>query len=130
MFCGQILEEVENHPYLGVIYDKIKWSSHISNTARKANVVSHIIKRNLWNCPREIKEVAYKSLVRSKLEYASTASIYHKKDVAADERIQRSAASFMLRNYERTARVSAMIEELDWDTLETRRKHTRLSTTS
>ena len=32
MFCGQILEEVQNHPYLGVMFnDKMKWSSHISN---------------------------------------------------------------------------------------------------
>ena len=74
MFCGQILEEVENHPYLGVMFnDKIKWSPHISNITRKANVVLHVIKRNLWNCPRNVKEVAYKSLVRPKLEYASTA---------------------------------------------------------
>lgn len=52
--------------------NKMKWSSHISNITRKANVVLHVIKRNLWNCPRDVKEVAYKSLVRPKLEYAST----------------------------------------------------------
>ena len=74
VFCGQILEEVENHPYLGVMFDsKMKWSSHISNSTRKANVVSNIMKRNLWNCPRDVKEVAYKSLVRPKIEYASAA---------------------------------------------------------
>ncbi|CAB3989347.1 vascular endothelial growth factor receptor 2-like, partial [Paramuricea clavata] len=96
MFCGQILEEVENHPYLGVMFDnKMKWSSHISNTTRKANVILHVIKRNLWNCPRDVKEVAYKSLVRPTLEYASTAwDPYYKKDVAAVERVQRSAARF------------------------------------
>ncbi|CAB4025778.1 Hypothetical predicted protein, partial [Paramuricea clavata] len=128
MFCGQILEEVEDHPYLGVMFDnKMKWSSHISNTTRKANVVLHVIKRNLWNCPRDVKEVAYKSLVRPTLEYASTAwDPYYKKDVAAVERVQRSAARFCLKNYDRTASVSAMLKELDWDTLETRRKRTRL----
>ena len=91
MFCGQVLEEVKNHPYLGVMFDnKMKWSSHISNITRKANVVLNVIKRNLWNCPRDVKEVAYKSLVRPKFEYAATAwYIHYKKDVAAVERVQR-----------------------------------------
>ena len=129
MFCGQVLEEVKNHPYLGIMFDnKMKWSSHISNITRKANVVLNVIKRNLWNCPRDVKEVAYKSLVRPKLEYASTAwDPHYKKDVAAVERVQRSAARFCLGNYDRTASVSAMTKELAWDTLETRRKYIRLS---
>ena len=41
MFCGQILEEVQNHPYLRVMFnDKMKWSSHISKTtARNSNTI-------------------------------------------------------------------------------------------
>ncbi len=76
MFGGQILEEVKDHPYVGVMFDnKMKWSSHIYNTAQKANVVLHVIKRNLWNCPRDVKEVAYKSLVRPMLEYVLSSEI-------------------------------------------------------
>lgn len=101
---------------------------YISNITRKANVVLNVIKRNLWDCPREVKEVAYKSLVRPKLEYASTVwDPYYKKDIIAVERVQRSAARLCLGNYERMASLSAMIKELDWDTLASRRKVSRLS---
>ena len=91
VFCCQILEEVENHPYHGSMFDsKMKWSSHISNFTRKANVLLNVMKRNLWNCPRDVKEVANKSLVRPKIEYASAAwDPYYKKDVVAVERVQR-----------------------------------------
>ena len=59
MFCGEILEEIDNHPYLEVLFDtKMKWFSHISNISRKVNVVLNLIKRNVWDCPREAKEVA------------------------------------------------------------------------
>ena len=58
VFCGQILE-VNNHPYLAVLFDnKMKWSSHISNISHRANGILSIIKQNLWNCPSEVKEVA------------------------------------------------------------------------
>ena len=129
VFCGQILEEIKNHPYLGVMFDsKMKWSSYISNSTRKANVVSNIMKRNLWNCPRDVKEVAYKSLVRPKIEYASAAwDPYYKKDVVTVERVQRSAARFCLAKDDRTASVSTMIKELEWDILEIGRKCIRLS---
>lgn len=49
MFCRQVLEEVEKYPYLGVMFDeKMKWSSHISYVTQKANVILHVIKRNLY----------------------------------------------------------------------------------
>ena len=44
VFCGQILEEVDSHPYLGVLFDnKMKWSSHISNISRRANGILSVI---------------------------------------------------------------------------------------
>ena len=66
--------------------------------------------------------------MRPKLDYASAAwDPCYKKDIVNVERVQRSAARFFLRNHERTASVSTKIKDLEWNTLESRRKITRLT---
>ena len=45
------------------------------------------------------------------------------------ERVQRKAARFYLQNYNRTASITDMLRELEWDTLEMRRKKNRLTLT-
>ena len=42
------------------------------------------------------------------------------------ERVQRKAARFYLQNYNRTASITDMLRELEWDTLKMRRKKDRL----
>ncbi len=63
-FCGEPLQEVESHPYLGVELDnKLRWNVQHQKTIAKANRVLGFLKRNLWFCPKEIKEIAYKTLI-------------------------------------------------------------------
>ena len=77
--CGAILEEVKSIPYLGLTLDeKLKWSSHVQNITTKANRTLGLMRRNFWNCPREIKEITYKTIVSPKLEYASGTLILRK----------------------------------------------------
>ena len=67
------LKQVEENPYLGVtIHKSLKWASHINKISNKANSVLGFIKRNLRHANRDLKELAYTSLVRSILEYSST----------------------------------------------------------
>ena len=67
--------------------------------------------------------------MRPKLQYACSAwDLHHQKDRATLERIQRKAARFVTGNYDRTTCVTEMLQDLQWDTLETMRRHARLST--
>ena len=87
VFWSVELEQVGSFPYLGVwtISNKLKWSAHKS--------FKGIIQCNLWNCPRNVREIAYSSLVRPKLEYASAArNWFSKKDISALKRVQHKAA--------------------------------------
>ena len=59
--------------YLGVtIYPKLTWTKHIDKAVKKANGSRAFLQRNLRKCPRNIKELGYKTLVRPIIEYAST----------------------------------------------------------
>ena len=89
-----------------------------------------LIQRNLWNCPKNVEEIAYTSRGGTKLEYASAAwDPSLKKDISALERVQRKAARFCSQNYYRYASVTDMIKDLGWATLETRRRLSRLTLT-
>ena len=92
--CGTVLSCITSEKYLGVyIRQDFKWDLHIhlvaSQTARKLR----FIQRNLRGAPTDCKKLAYVSLVRSTLEYASVIWDPHKK-ASSDklERIQRQAA--------------------------------------
>ena len=51
---------------------KKKLPSHISNTCTKANRTLGFLRRNLYVCLQEVKEAAYKVLVRPVLEYSGS----------------------------------------------------------
>ena len=64
---GTVRENVENIIYLGVtITNDFRWNTHVSNVCTKANRTLGFLRRNLYACPQEVKEAAYKGLV---LEY-------------------------------------------------------------
>jgi len=65
------------------------------------------IKRNLKASPQELKRLAYISLVRSGMEYASTVWDPHlSKDKDSMERVQRRAACWITSSYDQTISVT------------------------
>ena len=81
-----------------------------------------------WSCPGSVKETAYTTMVRQKLEYGCEAlDPNFKKDISSLERVQRKAARFCSNNYHPTDSVSGMLSDLGWFSLETRRTIARLN---
>ena len=77
--------------------------------------------------PRSIKEVAYKTLVRPKLEYAAPIwSPYCKTQIQHVEKVQKTAARGTCRSERNTSSVGEMLDELKGPTLEFRRDQSSL----
>ena len=127
--CGTILDSVSREKYLGVLLSQeMSWSPHIGNIVAKAHQKLGFIRRNLRGSPQDCKRLAYIALVRSGLEYASI--IWDptlQKDTEALERVQRKAARWVTSTYETRASVSKLLKDLQWETLETRRRQQRLA---
>ena len=77
----------------------------------------------------KLKHTAYTTLVRPILEYSATAwDPYTQKNIRQLEQVQRNAARFISHNYDRTpGTVTNLLQELNLDSLEQRRKQQRLS---
>ena len=126
---GHKLEHIKSAKYLGVeLTSDMKWTSHVNNICAKANKTIGFLKRNINISNKGIKEKGYKSLVRPTVEYASAAWNPHQKgDIQKLEMIQRRAARFVQNRYHNTSSVSDMIDQLEWPTLEERRRTASLS---
>ena len=111
------------------IHNKLKWNEHISNIRTKASKTLGFIKRNLHGCKPPVKSMAYQTMVRPTLEYASTVwDPYQQVHIRALESIQRRAARFVTGRYrDRTPGcMTAMVQQLQWHTLAQRRLTSRL----
>ena len=97
---GTVLENVDSIKYLGVtITSDLKWNSHIRIVCSKANRTLGFLRRNLFSCPQDVKEAAYKSMVRPILEYGSTVWDPHCNGLNDElENVQKRAARFVTRN--------------------------------
>ena len=92
------------------------WGQHVSEISSKATKTLGFLRRNLAFAPRCTKEVAYKTLVRPKLEYAAPIWSPHSKlQINHIEKVQRTAACWRWRN---TSSVGEMLDELEWPSLE------------
>jgi len=130
MLDNQILQQVEESPYLGlVISQDLKWASHITKTAKKASSTLGFLRRNLRFFPMECKKTTYISLVRSQLEYGcSVWDPYQAGDIDKLEKIQRHAARFITGDYRSrdSGCVTDMLRKLELQPLQDRRRDIRL----
>ena len=67
------IENVESIKYLGVtITSDLRCNTHVNNVCTKANRTLGFLRRNLYSYPQEVKEAAYKGLVRPVLDYGNS----------------------------------------------------------
>ena len=94
----------------------------------KANRTLGFLRRNLCSCPQEVKDAAYKGLVRSVLDYGS--SVWDPPGVVLQEgleSVQKRAARFVTGNYNyETGSMTGILGQLKWASLKKRRKDNKL----
>ena len=125
-----ILQYVGTNPYLGVtLSEDLTFDAHVGNITKKGSRMLGFIQRNLKGSPSRLKELAYLTLVRSGLEYASVVwDPFLQREIDRLEKIQRRAARFVTNNYRRECGLTStqLIYSLGWYSLQERRKTARL----
>ena len=114
-----MLENVPHTKYLGVtIQSNLKWDVHCKQVTAKATNTLNVLKQNLKST-KEVCEKGFKSLVCPQVEYAASVwSPWLARDKAEIERVQHRAARYVYNTYSRYSSITAMLQSLNWETLE------------
>ena len=119
---GTVLENVENIKYLSVkITNDLKWNMHISditNICTKANRNLGFLRGTLFSCPQDVKEAAYKAMVRPVLKYGS--SVWDPHTQKLQDELEK------VPNFCETGSMTGILGQLKWESLQKRRKDNRL----
>ena len=124
--CNMLVQTL----YVGVtLSEDLTFDAHVGNITKKSSRMLGLIQINFKGSPSRLKELAYQTLVRSGLEYASVVwDPFLQRGIDRLEKILRRAARFVTNNYKRECRLTStqLIDSLGWDSLQERRKTARL----
>ena len=124
------LSLLDHCKYLGVILQSnLKWNRYIEETIAGTNSILGLLRRNIKVASTYVKDLAYRALIRPKLEYASVVwSLWQQFLVDNIEKVQRRSARYVLNDYRSDSSVTAIINNLNWESLEDRRNKASLHT--
>lgn len=96
------MEKAKSYVYLGVLRTSdLSWNGHVSLVIASANRMLGYIKMNFYETSPSVEIILYKSLIRSKLEYAVLICDPRTKSLTnAIEAVQNRADRFILSNYD------------------------------
>lgn len=118
-----------SYKYLGVHFQSdLTWHYHIDVILASANRSLGLIKHSLKNAPPYIRKLAYLTLVRPKIEYASAiwdpVQAYLIQNI---ESLQNRAVRFIFSDYSRHSSITALRDRAELEPLSHRRQVARLS---
>ena len=111
------LENVKVASYLGIqISRDLSWHSHVAKVSAKGNKSLGFIRRNIRTSSKATKALAYQTLVRLSLEYASCVWVSHLKHLReAIDKIQRRVVCYVCGIYEQKAPLTDTQTALGWE---------------
>lgn len=123
------LELTSTYKYLGLHFQSnLSWHHHIEVTLAAANRSLGLLKRNLKQAPSQLKKLAFTSLIRPKIEYASAIWDPHQAYIVSNiESLQNRAARFIYSDYSTYSSVTNLKNRAELEDLAIRRKYARLS---
>jgi hypothetical protein len=127
-FGNNPIVSVKTCKYLGLTFQSnLSWNSHINTVVSKALSSLYFIQRNHKFSSSATLELLYKTLVRPIVEYGSSIwDPHHTLMIHNLDRVQRRAARLVCKRFDRRTSVTALLLDLNWDTLTQRRKISRL----
>ena len=117
------IEKIEPYKYLGIYISKdLRWNKTVDQIVGKANRSLGLVRRNFSRSPRQVREKLYFTLVRPHLEYACEVWSPHTNELKQRiEKVQRNGARFVMGEYRQRSSVTDLLQQLKWDSLESRR---------
>lgn len=123
------IELATTYKYLGIHFQSdLAWHYHTDVILAAANRSLGFIKHSLKNAPPHIRKLAYVTLVRPKIEYASAIweplQAYLIQNI---ESLQNRAVRFIFSDYSRHSSITALRDRAELESLSHRRQAARLS---
>ena len=104
------------------ISNNLTRDEHINRSTKNANLTLGLLRKNINVKSELIKSIAYQTLVRPQLEYASEIwSPYTQTQIGQVESVQRRAARWIKSDYGHTSSVTNMLKSLHSRRLDLRR---------
>ena len=120
---GHTLTNTETTTYLGItIQQNLEWEKHIQTISNRLTGQRNLFESSSATSKyttKNLKNQAYKTLVRPLLEYAAAVCDPHQKEeIDRLEKTQRRAARWVKNRYRRTSSVNNILQDLAWPTLQ------------